>query len=227
MCITDIDNSLDHEQLYENCRIKDVPQQALHINWGGLATTFNKLLSGLLNREIDAEPDREEYYYWRISLHNSPLAQVELETLLGLSGADELDREQNDYGEYPVMELCQSLCVKLVSKILPFVPMLTLADDGGVWFISSCADNDGRSRIIQPLPDGSALIAERWDEPDYPGIRISLRNPGEREELICFAEYNSTKTTGKELSIAVYALGQDDPVYYESYSEQQAPSPNN
>lgn len=81
--------------------------------------------------------------------------------------------------------------------------------------------------VIKPLPDGRALVAETWDEPDYPGIRISLRTDGNHDELLCFAEHSCTKPAGKELCIAVYAQNLDEPVYYESYSDPQAPSPNN
>ncbi len=77
------------------------------------------------------------------------------------------------------------------------------------------------------LPDGRTLVADIWDEPEYPGIRISLKTPGQQDELLCFAEHSSTKPAGKELCIAVYAQGQDEPVYYESYCDPQAPSPNN
>ena len=76
------------------------------------------------------------------------------------------------------------------------------------------------------LPDGSKLVAELWDEPEYPGIRISLKKPDETNEVICFAEYNSLKPDGRRLCISVYGDGLDEPVYYESYNDPQAPNPN-
>jgi hypothetical protein len=76
------------------------------------------------------------------------------------------------------------------------------------------------------LPDGAALIAELSDEPAYPGVRISLKKPGGFTELLCFAEYNGEKPTGKELCIGVYARNQDEPAYYKSYADTGFPSPN-
>lgn len=84
----------------------------------------------------------------------------------------------------------------------------------------------GKSTIIQALPDGTELIAEPWAEPEYPGIRISLRSPGREDELLCFAEYSSSKPEGKNLCIAAYSADIDEPAYYESYSDTQLPSKN-
>ena len=85
---------------------------------------------------------------------------------------------------------------------------------------------NGNNIIVQALPSGMSLVAETWDDPDYPGIRISLRIPGSDDELLCFVEHNSVKPAGKELYIAAYAAGQDEPAYYESYCDPQLPSPN-
>ena len=80
--------------------------------------------------------------------------------------------------------------------------------------------------ISKTLPGGISLVAETWDDPEYPGIRISLRIPGRNDELLCFVEHNSAKPEGKRLCIAAYAANQDKPAYYESYSDPQPPSPN-
>ena len=81
-------------------------------------------------------------------------------------------------------------------------------------------------KLEKLLPDGTKLIAETWDEPEYPGIRISLRAPGRDDELLCFAEHSSTKPAGKELCIAAYSADLDEPAYYESYNDPGSPSPN-
>ena len=113
---------------------------AIHIDWENLNDTFSQLLSDLLGRDIVAESDREEYYYWRILFFNSNMvSKEELETLFEAADADDFDRDQNDIGEYPVSELCQSLCDRFMNKLLPFNISHTKADEDGVWFIG-CAD---------------------------------------------------------------------------------------
>jgi hypothetical protein len=221
------DNIMDskevQEQVFGNLKIDDAPQQALHFEWEDLSVIFSALLSGLLDREIEAQAEREKYYYWLIRLYHTPLTQAELEKLFHLAGTDELDREQNDLGEYPITELCQSLCGKLMNKLLPYPADAVRADDEGVWFIGF---NTVRAVIKKALPDGTALVAETWDEPEYPGIRISIRSPGLNDELLCFVEHSSSKPAGKELCIAAYSSNQDEPAYYESYSDPQPPSQN-
>ena len=211
------------ERVYDSLKITDTPQQVIHIEWEALSDIFSKMLSGLLGKKIKAQSGREEYYYWIIRLIDTPLIKEELETLFDLAGADEWDREQNDCGEFPILELCQGLCGKLMGKLLPFVPRSTMADSEGVWFISSVTDP---VFIEKALPGGMSLIAGTWNEPEYPGIRISLRVPGREDELLCFAEHNNAKPEGKELCIAAYAFDQDEPAHYESYSDPGSVSPN-
>lgn len=83
-----------------------------------------------------------------------------------------------------------------------------------------------KSMIVKALPDGTALIAETWDEPEYPGIRISLRAEGRDDELLCFVEHSGSKPAGKKLCIAAYSSTMDEPAYHESYSDPQKPSEN-
>jgi hypothetical protein len=77
------------------------------------------------------------------------------------------------------------------------------------------------------LPDGTSLIAENWDDPEYPGIRISIKNKDGSDELLCFAEYNTAKRGEGCLCICAYAKNTDEPVYYESYNNPGSPSLNN
>lgn len=82
------------------------------------------------------------------------------------------------------------------------------------------------NRLEKPLPDGSTLVAETWNEPDYPGIRISMQKPDGTDEFLCFAEFNTTKPSGRQLCICAYAHDSDEPTYYESYTDPKPPSHN-
>ena len=214
-------SSSKHKQLFADLQIGGTPKHTIHVEWKALSDTFTALLSGILDREIRAYAEREEYYYWNIAIREAPITQEELEIIFALAGADILDRETNDYGEYPIMELCQGLCSKLINKLLPYGVDYTLADDEGVWFIGDLANI-----VKQSLPDGTLLVAETEDDPEYPGIRISARIPGQLETLICFVEHNSAKPAGRELCIGAYSADQDEPAYYESYNDPGSVSPN-
>ena len=216
-------NKTAQEQVFAKLKLYEPVYQAIHIEWEELSNIFSELLTGLLGREIKAQSDREEYYYWSIRLLGVPLNQEELETLFELAGADQLDRELNDCGDYPIMELCQSLCARLMSKLLPYEADFTHADDEGVWFIGS---GIGKPILTKELPDGTTLIAETWDEPDYPGIRTSLKKPDETDEVLCFAEYCVDKSEGRQLCVCAYTRDIDEPAYYECYSDPGSPSPN-
>jgi hypothetical protein len=80
--------------------------------------------------------------------------------------------------------------------------------------------------FLLELPNGMTLVAETGDNPDYPDIRISLIAPGRADELLCFAECNSSKPEGKEVCIGAYTCGVDEPSYYESYFSPGSPSAN-
>jgi hypothetical protein len=228
-----------HDRVFAGLRISDTPQQAIHIGWDDLSDIYSKLLSGILGRNIYAEAEREEYYYWLVATRDTPITQDELESIFSLADADDLDRDQNDFEIYPIMELCQGLCGKLMNKLLPYGIVYARADEDGVWFIGDSAipasesaipDMNGEKSkhcLEKPLPDGTTLVAEPWDEPDYPGIRISLRAPGGADEFLCFSEFNSRKPEGRQLCVCAYASDTDEPVYYESYNDPGSPSPNN
>lgn len=81
-------------------------------------------------------------------------------------------------------------------------------------------------KLEKSLPDGSTLVAETWDEPDFPGIRISLRKSDGTDDIICFVEFNTAKPEGEQLCICVYARDIDEPVYDESYTAAGSLSPN-
>ena len=135
-----MENNNTFMQALAKLQINDTPRQAIHIDWDDLSGIYSELLSAILGREIIAESDREEYYYWLIRLLDNPLEQGELETIFVSADAGELDREQNDFGDYPILELCQGLCDKLMDKLLPYRIDHVKADYEGVWFIGTDVD---------------------------------------------------------------------------------------
>ena len=118
---------------------------AIHIDWENLEDTFSQLLSDLLGRDIRAESERQEYYYWKIGFRGeSILTEDELNTLFDAVNLDLDEREKMrgepgydyDYPGYEVGELPEELCCQLMNELLPFTLSVTRADDEGVWFIS-------------------------------------------------------------------------------------------
>jgi hypothetical protein len=227
-----------NENKFHEHRIQDSPSCAIHIGWDNLADVLSKLLSDLFGREIAVDSIQEEYYCWKINFADTPLDPKELESLFELAEASDWDREENEYRDgFPISELCQGFCNKIMDKLLPFSLMLSRADEDGVWFIGDSIPsqesvspkiNNTQERCLEKLlPDGTKLIVETWDEPDYPGMRLLLRNSACNEELLCFAEFNIYKPEGRQLCIAAYTRDVDEPVYYESYNDKGWPSPNN
>ena len=211
------------KQIFAGLRFHNAPKQALHIAWEDLSSKFTALLSGIMGREINAYAEREEIYYWSVTMFDTPITPKEFVNILILVDINVVDPHRNDYRMYPIRKLCLGLCVKLMSKLLPFNVDCTFADNEGVWFISDTAI----TTVWQAIPDGKLLVAEALGEPEYPAIRISLRSPSQDDEVICFAEHNSAKPAGKELCIAAYSFNQDEPAYYESYNDPSSVSPNN
>ena len=76
-------------------------------------------------------------------------------------------------------------------------------------------------KIEKKLPDGSMLIAQTNNDPDYPGIQISLKGSGSDDivETMCFVEFNPEQEKGKELCVCVYKHNQDEPKYYTNYHD--------
>lgn len=120
----------------QNCWI-DVRRQALHLEWEDLSRLGTRLLSGLLGRRIETEATRSDYYFWALSFPNAELADSELETLAKMLDGTEFDLDVNGASMFPIRAIEQGLCCKLFNKILPFTADVSLADDEGVWFISS------------------------------------------------------------------------------------------
>ena len=76
--------------------------------------------------------------------------------------------------------------------------------------------------IEKKLPDGSILIAQQKNDPNYPGIQISLKGSGsdDVDETMCFVEFNPEQEKGKELCVCVYKHNQDEPKYYTNYHDK-------
>ena len=67
-------NRKEQEQIFIKLSRSGSPQLATHIEWEDLSDVFSELLSELLCREITAEAEREEYYYWNVNLSGSPIS---------------------------------------------------------------------------------------------------------------------------------------------------------
>jgi|GEM_PF-5435229 len=177
-------NNNAQEQVFISLRRDSVLQQAIHLGWDDLSDTFSELLSGLLCREITAEAEREEYYYWRIVLRDTPLDDSEMDMLLELADAVDLAGNQYDFCEEPVTELFEDLCNNLINRILPYNIVSVNVNADGVWFIGEeIAD---RSEL-KPLTQEQIAEYLRLQRPVYhfiPGdpdgcgwVLLSPKNP--------------------------------------------------
>lgn len=71
------------------------------------------------------------------------------------------------------------------------------------------------------LPNGQSLKAVAFQQDDYPSINIYLCDQDGELELICFAEYNSEKTSGHQICIGAYQSDQEDTTYYAPYRAEE------
>ena len=73
--------------------------------------------------------------------------------------------------------------------------------------------------LTKELPNSMVLTAELNNDPNFPGIQISLKGIGsdDTDGTVCFVEFNSTKPEGRELCVCVYTSGHDEPAYYAGY----------
>ena len=128
-------NELKYQETFNSLMLDNEYRPALHIEWSELSSHASKLLTGVLGREIYAEADREEFYYWRLLLGRDPISEDELNILLEAADADIGDCESYDPDSFPATELYQDFSRKLISKILPFTATDSIADEKGVWFL--------------------------------------------------------------------------------------------
>jgi len=150
-------------------------RMSVHLEKHRLQDTACKYLSDLTGREITAYYDRRDYYYWGFNIADTPLNKEEIEKLFLTVGADDFDRESNDFGEYPIMEINQGLAEKMLAGELPFIMSSSHADDEGVWFFG-------------PLENQMVNILIRYPETDMePDIfRFALNDGTSKEALISY-----------------------------------------
>ena len=87
---------------------------------------------------------------------------------------------------------------------------------------SSCQEQKAppvdRPTIRLPLPDGTVLLAECFDEDEYPSIHISWESGrklklGMKSELLCTVEYDTDRSHGHEVSVIAYQSHDEEPMY--------------
>ena len=217
--------SINTNKIFSDLKVPDIPVPATHINWDRLSDIFTDMLSALLGRKITAEAIRADHYEWSVILTDTVIFLDDIRSLKTLTNKDWLDYNVK-YEETGTEDVDGDLCGGLMARLLPFRLECSFADDNGVWFVGS----EQKNRLEKPLPNGDTLIAEKWDEPEFPGIRLYLQRKGkesEPDETVCFAEFNTCHEKNKEFSVCVYSKESDEPVYYECYNDKQPESPNN
>lgn len=114
--------------------------QAYFFTWAQLSEMCSALLTALFGHSTPAQAVGETNCdSWSLKLLETPLSREALEVIFTALQADDYERDVNDFGEYPVWELSQSLGRKLVSPMLPFVVEASHAADDGVWFTGNKA----------------------------------------------------------------------------------------
>jgi len=150
-------------------------QLSVHLDKHRLEDIACKYLSDLTGREITAFYDRREYYHWGLNIADTPLSNEELEKLFNAVGADDFDRDSNDFGEYPIMEINQGLAEKIMSDELPFVMSSSHADNEGVWFFGPPENKQVNILVTYPETD---LVADCF--------RFTLKDGTNGDDLISY-----------------------------------------
>ena len=135
----------NYQDLFQSLSFQHDFRPAVYLQYISIDDYASELLSGILGRDIQAEGKRSEFYDWSIVLCGDSIAETELDTLYGIIGADEHDREIQSYeteDDGSVTELWQRISTKLFSKIMPFEVEMSLADDDGVWLFGGLTGTD-------------------------------------------------------------------------------------
>lgn len=66
------------------------------------------------------------------------------------------------------------------------------------------------------LPDGTTIRATAIDDENFPAINIDLID-FEKDERLCFVEYNPERSSCHKVCIGVYQSDKDETVFYEQY----------
>jgi len=123
--------------IFRKLQIKAAPQQALYLTWDELSDYFNKMLTEVCNREIRTQATLSDYYYWEINILNTSITEDEINVIFELIDADGHDIDSNTVKGCDIMELTNSVSLKLISKSLPFPAINSISNEEGVWFIGS------------------------------------------------------------------------------------------
>jgi hypothetical protein len=75
------------------------------------------------------------------------------------------------------------------------------------------------TKIEKQLPNGMILTADLSKDPNYPGIKISVKetDTDTAVEIVCVVEFDTTKPAGKELCVRAYTSVQEEPAYSAEY----------
>lgn len=150
------------------------PNQAHFCTWEGLSNLCSALLTGYFKRPMFVEAVEEEHSDgWSLKLGDTPLSKEELTSLMDVLHADDYDRDANEFGEYPIQELSQSLGRRLVAATLPFTVEASHAADDGVWFTGHSPAKVARILIQYPEADCT---------PDM--LVVPIEDPASKEEVI-------------------------------------------
>lgn len=150
------------------------PCQAHFCTWEGLSNLCSALLTGYFKRPVFVEAVGEEHSDgWSLKLGDTPLSKEELTALMDVLHADDYDRDANDFGEYPIWELSQTLGLRLVAATLPFTVEASHAADDGVWFTGRASANV--ARLLIQYPEADCL-------PDL--LVVPVEDPATKEEVI-------------------------------------------
>jgi hypothetical protein len=142
-------------EVFQKRAINQTPVPAVFLRWYELDSIMDDLLSALIDREAFLECEREAHYNWGLRFEE-PLAKAEFEIVLKAAEGDENDREQNDFDEYPIMEITEGLSNKLINKILPIDLDIAQANEDGVWFIGEQYPFSPVTGVAERTSDSSA-----------------------------------------------------------------------
>lgn len=129
--------------------------QAIHIGWDDLEAIAFNLLNELVGREIAVSAEREDFCHWNLNIDKTPLSKKEIQELFLAAGADDYDRESNDFGEYPVTAINQGLATKILARELPFIAASSHAVENGVWFFGPSDEKTVNILVSYPETDCS------------------------------------------------------------------------
>lgn len=73
------------------------------------------------------------------------------------------------------------------------------------------------------LPDGTTLRASAIDDENFPAINIDMIG-FEKNEHVCFVEYNPERSSCHKVCIGVYQSDKDETIFYEQYVRDKTKS---